>query len=141
MRGGRVYDPPNGWKRFAVRVAGRFDDGDNTWMSMDGSDGEWAVAYHGTSGRGLAPIVTQGLKAGERQLHSSDVGSGIYCSPELSTAQSYCQCVQSQGRSVNFIIQCRVRPEAIKVCPKQTAYWVINKSKDMRPYGILVTGG
>ena len=47
IRGGFQYSAPVGWKRFAVRVVGRFDDGDNTWMSLDGRDGEWAVAYHG----------------------------------------------------------------------------------------------
>ena len=40
-RGGVLYRDPFGWKCFSIRAAGKYDNGDDTWMS------NWAVAYHG----------------------------------------------------------------------------------------------
>lgn len=137
QRGGVPYSLPIGWKRFAVRVAGQFDNGDNTWMCLDGRKGEWAVAYHGTKQDALLPILLNGLKAGSRQAYSDEVGSGIYCTPNLSVAIGYSSVEQVGSHKVRFVLQCRVRPAAIKKCSKAN-YWVINKTEDMRPYGILV---
>ena len=36
-----------------------------------------------------------------------------------------------------MILQCRVNPKKIKVCSNQT-YWVINDSRDIRPYGVIL---
>lgn len=137
IRGGAEYEVPLGWKRYAVRVAGNYDDGDNAWMSLDGREGEWAVAYHGTHHEALAPIVLDGLKAGSRQMFQKEVGKGVYVTPLLRTAQAYAEEVCLDGHRVQFVVQCRVRPSAIKICSRAD-YWVINDSKDLRPYGILV---
>jgi hypothetical protein len=45
-RGGRPYELPFGWKRYAVNVLGKYDNGDNTWLRCDGTP---APAQHTSS--------------------------------------------------------------------------------------------
>lgn len=140
QRGGQPYKIPVGWKRFAVKVSHKYDNGDNTWMQMKGTPGEWAVAYHGTKYHCLPHILQGGLKAGPGQAYSGSCGLGIYCSPDLATAEGYCAQVSvsdgTRSRSVKFILQCRVRPESIR--RGSDTIWVINNTQDIRPYGVLV---
>ena len=69
---------------------------------------------------------------------SEKVGRGIYLSPHFQVClSSYSQSVRVQGNDYHLILQCRVNPKKIKVCPNQT-FWVLNESKDVRPYGILL---
>jgi len=130
-----------GWTRVAVRVVGKYDGGDNAWMHMDGRAGEWAVAYHGTKYDCLPHILHQGLKAGPRQACKATCGEGIYCTPDIPTALGYSATVSLPGedgkaRAVQFIMQCRVRPDAIRKA--SDTVWVINDPTNIRPYGVLV---
>ena len=69
---------------------------------------------------------------------SQKVGRGIYCSPHFQVCLSgYSSPVTVQGKNYHLILQCRVNPKKIKVCSNHT-YWVINDSKDIRPYGVLL---
>jgi len=139
-RGGVNYKIPVGWKRFAIKVFGKYDGGDNLWMHMDGKHGEWAVAYHGTQYNCLAQILHEGLKPGPRQAYKGKCGAGIYCTPNLPTAEGYASQVRvtvgGSARNVKFILQCRVRPSAIQKGTE--AIWVINNTADISPYGVLV---
>ena len=47
QKGGEDYDSPIGWNGTGLKVNDKFDDGDNTWIGMNNSPGEWCVAYHG----------------------------------------------------------------------------------------------
>ena len=38
-RGGEPYELPVGWKRYAVKVKGKYDGGDNTWLRQRGDPG------------------------------------------------------------------------------------------------------
>mmetsp|Transcript_98204 Transcript_98204/g.168944 ORF Transcript_98204/g.168944 Transcript_98204/m.168944 type:complete len:350 (-) Transcript_98204:68-1117(-) len=154
-RGGVVYNYPKGWKRFAVRVKNRFGN-DNSWLRLDGNDGEWAVAYHGTTYEALVPILEGGLKAGRAQVYEKkkdartgqNIGRGIYCTPSMSVAQAYASsrtgegCFSLHGHNALFVVTCRIKPSAIKRCQDENkdsgAYWVINDVDDIRPYGVLV---
>lgn len=150
VRAGVIYHVPVGWKKFALRVFGRFEGG-NAWLSLDGRPGEWAVAYHGTQVEAMPAILNGGMKAGERQAYKDfvdkrtgeKIGTGIYCTPNLATAAEYSPCSEVEGRKMQFVFQCRVRPEAIKriheeVGRESGAYWLINDASDIRPYGVLV---
>eukprot|EP00397_Hematodinium_sp_SG-2012_P023620 GEMP01024555.1.p1 GENE.GEMP01024555.1~~GEMP01024555.1.p1 ORF type:complete len:541 (+),score=104.05 GEMP01024555.1:711-2333(+) len=153
QRGGLVYREPKGWKRFAARVKGKYDDGDNTWMNMDVNDGGWAVAYHGTKFSCINGILSGGLRAGGGQAHKDGkdvrtgevIGTGIYCTPDYDgIARSYAGAgFEFEGLTILFVMQCRVRPSAIKRCHDEDtttgAYWVIRDPIDIRPYGVLVT--
>ena len=52
-RGSKWYYRPCGWLRYALKVLGKFPDGDE-WLGARGSrpestPGEWSVSYHGTA--------------------------------------------------------------------------------------------
>lgn len=157
-RGGILYAIPVGWKKFSCRVKGRFGN-DNRWLRLDSGEGEWAVAYHGTSYEALVPILDGGLKIGGAQAYENcrdvrtkvKIGKGVYCSPSMAVAARYADMKGSgttiDNRNVTFVLQCRVNPEKIKRCHDEegdaltcntTPYWVLNDPADIRPYGILV---
>jgi hypothetical protein len=139
IRGGVEYTLPVGFMRFAVRVAGCYDNGNNAWMRLNGSAGEWAVVYHGTAGTALASILFDGLRAGQAQVYKKEVGEGIYVTPCITTAWAYARRTSLDvcGRKAIFVLQCRCRPDAIRKT-SQDRYWVVNNPVDLRPYAVLV---
>ncbi len=160
VRGGEPYELPFGWKRYAVKVKGKYDGGDNTWLRQSGGPGEWAVAYHGTDHCNLPSILAGGLRAGSHQEHEWEVGRGVYVSPYMKDAADYSsvrrvpvpllhlRAEQLSGgasieqvtrlehngvmRNVRIVLQCRVRTSAIKKTSR-TEYWVLNDPADIRP--------
>lgn len=141
FRGGERYLLPVGWKRFSVKVHGKYDDGDNSWLKEDESG--WAVCYHGTSESSLPGILSTGFKAGPGQKFSAETGTGIYCTPWIDVAQHYSEPKPVDGHCVQVVLQLRVRPSAIKKVTKapteiENKYWVINDPKDIRAYGVLI---
>ena len=63
---GFVYKRPYGWRRYALKVRGRY--GDNTWLGRpgsrtEGSEDEWPVSYHGTARDNARSIAEDGYKA------------------------------------------------------------------------------
>ncbi|XP_071376790.1 uncharacterized protein [Centroberyx affinis] len=80
-RGGEVYERPCGWTRFAMKVLGKYSDG-NTWLgnssrSTRSVSGEWPVSYHGTSQDG-AEGITKGHYQSKKTLElCPDALSGL----------------------------------------------------------------
>lgn len=167
-RGGTLYREPYGWKRFCIRVAGKYDGGDDSWLS------EWAVAYHGCPMKvvplimkeGFKPGGLQGAKSSEDVRDGKNVGSGIFCSCNTLVNECYSNGEEGKnqdgsekgpacrldGRTVFFALQCRVNPEAIRRPDRHFARcndeevmgidgvfeWVINDPKNIRPYAIMI---
>ena len=48
-RGGGSYLPPIGWIRYGLNVLGKYDNGNDNWLSHNNIKGEWCVAYHGVA--------------------------------------------------------------------------------------------
>ena len=47
IRGHFEYHPPNDdWTGFGLKVLGKYDQGFDNWIQMDGNDKEWAVGYY-----------------------------------------------------------------------------------------------
>jgi len=137
-RGGVLYRPPYGWKRFALDVSKYGED--STWMGMRGEPGEWAVAYHGTAMDIIPLIIKNGFRVGGGQgaAYTLDVrtnrpvGSGVFCTPNITTVEIYAHGGYDGGseqrkmpqpladpatgdkHTLLFALQCRVRPEAIR---------------------------
>lgn len=154
MRGDEPYERPNGWYRMALKVRGKYPDGD-TWLGPDGwrshsVAGEWPVSYHGTSSDGARGIINSHYKAGDRALY----GRGIYSTPDIHVAENelYAKTFQSKktGKSYKVILQNRINPERREVC-RRSDYWLIRvdegtpawkeewiAERAIRPYGILI---
>ena len=152
-RGGKPYNPPIGWNGIGLKVWDKY--GDNTWLGMSNSPGEWCVAYHGV-GRGQSTkevqkvtnlIYTGSFKKGSGQVHKDcqdinhyyqNVGEGVYCTPSIKTAESYSGESEVNGKRYKTVLMVRVKPNAIRQCNCSDAYWVVNGTTDeIRPYRIL----
>lgn len=152
-RGDEPYVRPRGWYRMALKVKGKYPDGD-AWLGTNGwrsnsVPGEWPASYHGTTLKGAKGIINSHYIPGPRASY----GRGIYSTPDLSIAEkNYAKSFTSQttGKTYKVILQNRINPEKRKICsyPK---FWLIpvdqwesaEKEKEIaessiRPYGILI---
>ena len=139
-RGGLIYKRPCGWKRYALKVDDKYEG--TEWIGSTGSsknDSEWAVSYHGTKIYYAEPIAKEGLKPG----HNNKYGVGVYCTPNISTAEQYSEVFISPNthKKYRIVFQNRVRPSAIVKCQSKggpSDYWYVEDGKDIRPYGICI---
>ncbi|XP_046439664.1 uncharacterized protein LOC124190841 [Daphnia pulex] len=147
-RGGSNYIRPCGWKRYALKVKGKYPD--DIWLKgkyrradeYSSAEGEWAVSYHGTSYHNGLSIASEGFKLnkGERFLH----GKGIYSTPDIEVASLYAMTVNVNGKTYKFVLQNRVNPDPVKLekVPKTETgvgeYWISSTDDDIRPYGFCV---
>ena len=139
-RGGLEYKRPCGWIRFALKVNGKYENDD--WLDSNGTsinDSEWAVSYHGTLITNTDSIVKYGLEIGKKY----NFGIGIYCTPNIETAEKYSQICKSEktGKKYIIVFQNRVRPSAIHKASEVGGpddYWFVPDGKDIRPYSICV---
>jgi hypothetical protein len=146
---------------------GRLDSKDWLGHTGHG-EGEWAVAFHGLrrnvseSFRGIANHGFQIFTGKNSQWGSTfkDVGHnkhlfsnktcgiGVFCSPKLAhltanTEGAYLvkpiKLKYDSNVYIECVFQCRVRPHSIRVpeCA-DGQYYIINRSEDIRPYGLLV---
>ena len=133
QKGGKDYAPPIGWNGIGLKVNDKFDDGDNTWIGMNNSPGEWCVAYHGVGSLQSSDnakditgkIVKTQFKAGGRQAHSEcqdqfhpskKVGDGVYCTPTIKTAEGYAGVSTIKGVNYKNVLMVRVKPSALRHC-------------------------
>ena len=142
----------------------KYDNGDDTWLGYTNQEGEWYIAYHGTSGIYANAILNEGLKKGGRQLYENDnninelsknihpiVGKGVYCTPKIMVADSYAQSndITFEDKKFRFVFMLRVNPYKIRICEGEKDYWVFEgdslgeKTKrkfddEVRPYRILL---
>lgn len=154
-RGGKPYNPPNGWNGIGLRVLDKYEN--NAWLGSNNSPDEWCVAYHGV-GFGQSSdkvkeiirlIYSTSFKAGWRQKHQdcadichypNKVGAGVYCTPSIITAEEYAGISEVNGKKFKTVLMVRVKPNAIRMCQCEDAkdYWVVNGTTDeIRPYRIL----
>ena len=142
-RGGYEYQRPYGWKRYAIKVLGRFEK--DKWLGERGqrfhsSEGEWPVSYHGTGVSASGSIAQDGyrLSKGKRFLY----GSGIYSTPSIQVAAKYASVFKHKGKKYKLVFQNRVCPTNLKIVDAQTTgvgeYWLQPCEKFIRPYGICI---
>ena len=156
-RGGKPYNPPDGWVGFGLNVINRFDNGNNDWLACDGRPGEWCVAYHGACRNNnseqikqiIKPILQQNLKPGAGQGYAGyddifhpghKVGNGVYCSPNIATANGYAGIIEVRGNRYQVAFMLRVKPDKIRAGSNDI--WVLNGGNgdfsEIRPYRFLV---
>ena len=84
------YIPPEGWYGYGLKVWDVYEN--NTWLGYTNEEGEWYIAYHGTSGKVAPNILNEGFKRGDGHLYNDNdnineltkqsikkVGKGVYC--------------------------------------------------------------
>ena len=143
FRGGYEYRRPYGWKRYAIKVLGRFEN--DVWLGEQGqrfqsSKGEWPVSYHGTGESASGSIAQDGyqLSKGKRFMY----GKGIYSTPSIEVASRYAKMFDHKGKKYKIVFQNRVCPDDLAVIDAKTTgvgeYWVQPREDKIRPYGICI---
>jgi hypothetical protein len=115
-------------------------------------EGEWYIAYHGTSLRFANDIIEEGLKAGTNQLHNADnninplnkddipiCGEGVYVTPLIKIADEYSggysgwswskNLFDYKGVKYQLVFMCRVNPYKIRICSGEKNYWIVSGDK------------
>eukprot|EP00111_Clytia_hemisphaerica_P007324 TCONS_00021315-protein len=152
-RGGERYYRPIGWKRYALKVNGKYEDDD--WL---GGLSQWPVAFHGTEDINAYPISSGGFRASKVGYY----GAGVYVSPLIEFASAYARpLVSTNDLTMVIVLQVRVKPGSYKkdhivekVCPKNwcdppcikqfkffkgsALEWIVSDPKNVRPYSICV---
>ncbi|XP_076068378.1 uncharacterized protein LOC143040826 [Oratosquilla oratoria] len=138
VRGNEEYIRPYGWKRFALKVRGKYES--DTWLGEPGSrryssEGEWPVSYHGTSSKATESIAENGydMSKGKRFYY----GPGIYSTPYPEMAAGYAPSFKHKRRTYLAMVQSRYDPAHTNVVANKN-YLVTEKEEYIRPYGILV---
>ncbi|CAD8111171.1 unnamed protein product [Paramecium primaurelia] len=146
------YYFPIGCQGFGLNVE---KYGNDDWIKMDGNPNEWRILYHGTKNFAISQIVKNNLVPGCGQAHANDqckdefgntvfVGNGIYFSDKLSVCvydgNEYAPFTQVGDKQFAVIFMSRVNPKKIRQSDlmKSLNYFVVNESKDVRPYRILL---
>ncbi|CAG8730128.1 14175_t:CDS:1 [Cetraspora pellucida] len=135
MRGDVLYKRPCGWKRIALKVTEKYDNGNDKWLGTDKN--AWPVSYHGTAEHNAKSIAEEGydLSKGTRFLY----GRGIYSTPDVHIAEQYATEFEFEGNIYVMIFQNRVNPASLRRIPVGNGeYWVSEKGEDVRPYGICI---
>jgi hypothetical protein len=138
MRGGLEYKRPCGWRRYALKVDDKYED--CKWLGCQGnSNAEWAVSYHGTKISCAEPIAKEGLKPGINNVY----GVGVYCTPNISTAEQYAPTFENPitHKKYKIVFQNRVKPSAIIKCKTKGGpddYWYVENGEDIRPYSLCI---
>ncbi|CAG8739299.1 4526_t:CDS:2 [Gigaspora rosea] len=135
-RGGVEYRRPCGWSRIALKVTGKYDNGNDEWLGKDIN--AWPVSYHGTNIYSAKLITEEGylLSKGKRFAY----GHGIYSTPDVNVAKLYANELVYRGDKIQVVLQNRVNPKNLKKISKTKTkigeYWITENEEDIRQYGI-----
>ncbi len=153
-RGGEEYIPPSGWTGYGLKVQDVY--GDNTWLGMNNSEGEWCVAYHGVA-RGQDPkqvseitgkIYKGGFlpSTGGKITYDPDLrhpgklcGLGVYVSPDPSYAEGYAGVTEFNGEKYKCALMLRINPKKIRQSTTYPKEYILEPTtNEIRPYRILL---
>jgi hypothetical protein len=116
-----------------LKVNGKFDNGNDTWLGSSNQRGEWPVAYHGTNFDGLKGICLDGFDI--KKLKRSLYGKGHYTTPLIEVADAFATFTELNGVKIKYVIQSRVNPKSL-IKKNDGKYWILPTNDDLRPYGI-----
>lgn len=147
----KVEKGKNEWIGIGLKVLGKYDDGNNKWLTKNS---EWAIAYHGVGGKLSPKQVEEKLKNkvknGITQGHSQTkfklddirhpgkkVGNGVYLTPNLKFLDNFSGIILFNKRKYRVALMVKVKIDKIRE-PKDINYiWVLNKDY-VRAYRILL---
>jgi hypothetical protein len=140
MRGGLEYKRPCGWKRYALKVNGKYEN--DNWIIHKGkniNDNEWAVSYHGVKIENGNSILDFGMKISNKYNYSI----GIYCTPDIEIAKEFSPIFTNpfSKKKYKIVFQNRVKPSSIHKASEiggPDYFWYVSDGKDIRPYSICV---
>jgi hypothetical protein len=140
-RGGVEYRRPCGWKRYAIKVYGKYEN--ENWLGSNGNPGEWPVSYHGTGHEAANSIATSGYDLSKHYRFKH--GRGIYSTPDINIAKAFAKSFTLNGQEYLVVLQNRVNPENVAKLSDDDdddtgaeEYWISPTAADIRPYGFCI---
>ena len=157
-RGGEDYIPPIGWKGYGLKVKGKYDFGDDTWLDYKDRKGVFAVAYLGISNifgneqklkKYISEVdIPEILKMNYEQTYKNDndlrnprkkCDCGVYLYQNPKIAENSAGIIDIYGVRYKVLLMCRVNPKKIRQPKGFKDCWILNPTPDeIRPYRILV---
>ena len=126
-RGGFDYFPPLGWRGFGLNVLDRYDDGNNDWLSNNGNQNEWAVAYHGIGIKlGATKQIEKDGKLVDVPLELEDVTNRIITGGFKVGGAHVCKDhndFNHPGQKVGIGIYCSPSPNVLEFYAKFAKSW------------------
>ena len=122
------YRRPCGWKRYALKVSDKYPDIE--WLGSQGNtknDSEWAASYHWTKIYCAEPIAKDGLKPG----NNNQFGIGVYCTPNIETAEKYAEIFTSPMTKKNIKLCFKIELNLVQL-------FDVKKKEDQMIIGILL---
>ncbi|CAF5049764.1 unnamed protein product, partial [Rotaria sp. Silwood1] len=104
IRGGVEYRRPCGWKRYAIRVAGKYEN--EVWLGSNNSSDEWPVSYHGTRHDAVNSIAQKGYDLTKHKRFA--YGRGVYSTPDINIAKPYAKSFTVNTQEYLVIVETRV---------------------------------
>jgi hypothetical protein len=140
IRGTEKYDPPYGWIGVGLNVLGKYDHGNDEWLTNNSKSSEWAIAYHGISSKNRQDIimnllkfiiVKKNLSKAISKIHSKSndkrnwgkVGDGIYLTPNIRIAERYTGIISFNNKRYKVLLMARVYIKKIRE-PENSYFWV-----------------
>ena len=161
-RGGLKYIPPIGWYGYGLKVAKKYDNGNDTWLNYIDGPNVFAVAYFGLSNiygnkKNLNNFMNEinsqeTLKAGYEQIYKNDeniyevsksefkkCGTGVYLYQDPKIAENTAGIIDIGGVRYKVLLMCRVNPKKIRQPKGFQDCWILNPlPSEIRPYRILI---
>ena len=153
-RGGEDYISPLKWTAYGINVLGKYDFGDNKWLSNDGDAGEFSVAYYGINNLNLNNIqmmrnimsLMGNLESGKTFVEDINLRnpgqkcmSGAYFYKNPSFAENSSEKINIGGFEYKIMFMCRVNPSKIRQPQNFPDCWILSPTPDeIRPYKILI---
>ena len=125
-RGGYDYFPPKGWIGFGLNVLDKYDYGNNDWLSNNGNQNEWAIAYHGIGIKlGSTKQILKNGQLVDVPFELEDVVNNIIAGGFKVGANHVCKDhndLNHPGQKVGIGIYCSPSPNVLesyyKICQK-----------------------
>ena len=153
-RGGEEYLPPSSWTAYGINVLGKYDFGNNAWLSNNNGLGEFAVAYYGINNLfnnnmnmiqnliGLMGNQESGrtfINANNNRNPGEKCKTGAYFYRNPNYAENSSETIKIGGFNYKIMFMCRVNPLKIRQPENFLDCWILNPSPDeVRPYKILI---
>jgi hypothetical protein len=165
-RGGEEYIPPEGWIGYGLNVMGKYDNGNDDWLSYTHPENEYAVAYYPIkdflqNSEDMKNLIKSVTKSTDNQNISyfnyddwfqneknvnkrsnnnyKKCGTGTFLFQDIKLAEANSSEVNVGGAKYKILFMCRVKPDEIKVPENFPSLWILNSdSKSIRQYRILI---
>ena len=161
-RGGFDYIPPLGWIGYGLNVKGKYDEGNDDWLSYEHPKNEYAIAYYPIKNyyddpKEMKKLIANlcsnntmndnkdtfyNIFANEINIRSENYelcGDGIYLFQDINIAENQASIIQVDKVAYKILIMCRVNPNKIRIPKSFPNIWILNpNSFEIRQYIVLI---